>query len=199
MNKLEKLIYDVVKKNPGLKRRIRNVYQSAFDLMPRKKNYSVNPISVKEGYFFGFHDVTPFSLDDQLVLANKLTIPRRMPGPKDLLELGYFTIDGGLKEFIKIGETYSWNYHKGCRMQWLNQEEVIYNSVGEKGMGATIVNIRSKKERKINFPIDSVHEGGHLASSFSYERLESCMGGYGYLYKDDSYLEENVPDGTGLF
>jgi hypothetical protein len=107
--------------------------------------------------------------------------------------------EGGFGEFVKIGETYSWNYHKGCRMQWLSKEEVIFNSLGKKGMSATIHNINSKNDREIDFPIDSVHEGGHLASSFSYERLENCMGGYGYIYSDESYLDENIPENTGLF
>ena len=200
MNKLEKVIYDVVKNSPGLKRKVRNLYQSIFDLLPRKKNFSVNPICTKEGYFFGFHDVSPFSPNDQLILANKLTIPRRMPGYEDGLEVGYFILkEGRPDEYVKIGETYSWNYHKGCRMQWLNDAEVIYNSLGDNGMGSTIYNIHTKQDRRIDFPIDSVHEGGHLASSFSYERLENCMGGYGYIYSDESFLEENIPESTGLF
>ena len=53
MNKIERFVYDIVKSNPKIKQ-IRNIYQGVFDLMPRKKNYSVNPIILKEGFFMDF-------------------------------------------------------------------------------------------------------------------------------------------------
>ena len=38
-----------------------------------------------------------------------------------------------------------------------------------------------------------------MATSFSYERLDRCMPGYGYPYKDNGYIEEPIPSETGLF
>lgn len=40
MNKIEKSVYDLLKKNPKVKLFVRNIYQSVFDLIPDKKNFS---------------------------------------------------------------------------------------------------------------------------------------------------------------
>ena len=61
MNKIERIIYDMVKSRPGLKRAFRNIYQTIFDLMPVKRIKSEYKINMLENRFFGFHDHSPFS------------------------------------------------------------------------------------------------------------------------------------------
>lgn len=202
MNKIEKVVYDIVKSNPKVKLFIRNVYQAVFDMLPRKKEYSIRPIEFKEGYFFGFHDIIPFSKGSEKVLANKLYFDLRMPLKNDFIDVGYFDFDGEkLTRFNKVGESNSWNYHKGCRLQWLkDNESVIFNCTQDGGMISKVVNLENKQEEIIPVPIDSVSPNGTLATSFSYERLEKYMPGYGYNFKDDtSFLEEKAPAGSGLY
>ena len=79
MNKLESTIYNLVRKNPALKQFVRNMYQDIFDLLPRKKEYFASPYQYREGFFFGFHDVTPFSFDETKLLANQNRLDLRMP------------------------------------------------------------------------------------------------------------------------
>lgn len=83
MNKLESTIYNLVRKNPALKQFVRNMYQGIFDLLPRKKEYFASPYQYREGFFFGFHDVTPFSFDETKLLANQNRLDLRMPLPSD--------------------------------------------------------------------------------------------------------------------
>lgn len=200
MNKVEKYVYDILKSKPWLKFIIRNLYQSFFDLLPKKKEFSVSHIDYKEGYFFGFHDITPFSFDNSKVLANGFDIPLRMPTNDEALAVGYFNFsDGKLGDFIKVSESFAWNYHKGCRLQWLNKSSVIFNSVIEENLISKIVNINSKEETIINYPVDTVSEDGCWATSYSYERLNELMPGYGYNYMDEGHLEENNSKQTGLF
>jgi hypothetical protein len=203
MNKIEKLVYDTVKKNQHVKRAIRNVYQTVFDILPDKKNFSKNPIQAKEGYFFGFHDITPFSHDDSKVLANKLTIPFRMNTAEDALHLGYFECNRGqLGDFISIGETVAWNYHKGCRLQWMDKDRIVYNAVVDgKQMGSKIFDTATRQETVIPFPIDHVSSDGAYASTFNYGRLERYMPGYGYANFSEKghYNKEKMPEHTGLF
>lgn len=200
MNKIEKLVYDTVKHNPRIKRRIRDIYQSAYDLLPNKKGYSINPILAKEGYFFGFHDISPFSFDDTKVLANKLTIPFRMPTKQDVLEVGYFTMKNGKPgDYTKIGESTAWNYHKGCRLQWAGNRHIIYNDEEGDKLVSRLFNIQDKITKTIPFPIDSISLCGKYASSFSYGRLEMTMPGYGYVHDDESFKTEKIPSETGLF
>lgn len=202
MNKIETFVYNAVRKNPALKQVIRNFYQRIFDLLPRKKDFFKYDYDYKEGYFFGFHDVSPLSEDTTKLLAQHNFFDLRMPKAKDPLEIGYFDFKNGkLLDWNKIGISFAWNYHKGCRLQWLNNVEVIYNTAIDGNLCSFIFNMLTGENKKIKYPIDAVFCSKHkrVASSFSYERLERCMPGYGYPYKDNGYIEEAAPDETGLF
>lgn len=199
MNKIEKVVYDLVKSNPQLKSFLRNTYQSIFDLLPEKDNWSKNEIIEKKGYYFGFHDKSPFSFDECYILANKLEIPLRMPKEGDSLIVGYWNKD--FSKYVAISKTYAWNYHKGCRLQWLgdNSKQFIFNNIVDDKLGATIASVDDKSLRTISYPIDTVSHDGRHATSFSYERLNRYMPGYGYCYHDEPYFEESESDNTGLF
>jgi hypothetical protein len=200
MNKIERFVYDIVKSSPWWKNSFRNIYQKCFDLMPRKKNFFYGQIDVKQGYFFGFHDISPISDDECKVLANKPTVYLTMPKPSDSLEVGFFNFKNGkIHEYISCSISQAWNHHKGCRLQWLSDIEFIFNNSYNGKLASTIYNIETSVEKIIEFPIDTVHRKNRIATSFSYERLEKLMPGYGYPYSDESYLESNVPENTGLF
>lgn len=200
MNRIETFIYNHVRKNPSLKFFIRNIYQNVFDLLPHKKEYSVNEFQYRENYFFGFHDVSPFSTDDKKILANHICFDLRMPTKNDAMEVGYFDFcDGQISEYHKIGVSSSWNYHKGCRLQWLDENRIIFNTAINGNLISKIVNTETLEEKVIDFPIDAVYSKGMIATSFSYKRLERCMPGYGYDYNDCGFIEEDVPQNTGLF
>jgi hypothetical protein len=65
LNKVEVFFYDLVKANPRLKVQIRNVYQRLFDLVPAKRMATAYEIEARRGFFFGFHDKCPWSVDDK--------------------------------------------------------------------------------------------------------------------------------------
>lgn len=202
MNKIEKIVYDLVKKTPWLKLLIRNIYQGIFDLLPRKKEFSVNPISIKENFFYGFHDTLPFSESNDKLLANKLYFDLRMPLKGESLDVGFFLLDNGkFGDYVKVGESLSWNYHKGCRLQWLTVDKLIYNTVSKEGTLLSIIyDINTLESKEVCMPIDSASHDGRFATSFSYERLEKYMPGYGYCYEDDySYIDNQYPEKSGLF
>lgn len=199
MNKLEKFVYDLVKSNPKLKDEIRNIYQSFFDFLPRKSDYFKGDIVIKEGYFYGFHDLDPISSNGKYILSNKLTIPLRMPKANDKLVVGYW--DSKLETYTIIGETTAWNYHKGCRLQWLGESnnKLIYNCVVDGVLGCCIYSIKDNSNQYYTSPIDSVDHNGIYATSFSYQRLNVYMPGYGYLINDEAYMHEDNSANTGLF
>ena len=171
MNKLESFVYNRVKNNYIVKNALRNLYQGFYDLLPNyPSRFSVNPI-VRENSFFGFHDCCPFSMDGTKHLAYKLHIPLRMPGKDDLLEVGYWT-GKDYEQWVRIGETGAWNYHKGSRLQWINGKECIYNNVVDGVLKSTIVDVHTGEKRVIDWAIDTVSPDGRLATTFSYERLQ---------------------------
>ena len=199
MNKLEKKIYDILKKHQKLKNFFRNIYQSFFDLLPDKKNFTKNELIIKEGYFFGFHDLCPFSIDGEMVLSNKLDIPLHMPTEKDTLTVGYFK--NNMTKYIPIDTTVAWNYHKGCRLQWVgnNMNQIAFNVYHNYKLKSKIYNLDDCSAKIIDYPIDTISPNGNYATSFSYERLNRFMPGYGYVFSDDAYLDEQVSEKTGLY
>lgn len=202
MNKLEEIVYHALYNHPTLKLFVRNMYQGVFDIMPRKANFIANDYDMKEGYFFGFHDISPISRDETKVLAQEIAFDFRMPNPNEGINIGFFDFDfGKIGKFHQIGTSYAWNYHKGCRLQWLDNHRIIYNTSENNVVFSKIVNIQNNSEQNLPYPIDSVFVNGveELATTFSYERLQFCMPGYGYPYSDESFLNKKYPSETGLF
>lgn len=201
MNKVETIVYGLVKKHPGIKKAVKTIYQGVFDLLPRKAEYFSGEYDFKEGYFFGFHDISPLSNDETKCLANKVPFEGRMPKKGESMEVGYFDINKGkYGEFHKIGDTYAWNYHKGCRLQWVDDDTVIYNTADGDVLCCNIKNIKTGEEEKHPYPIDAVfyNEKELFATSFCYERLNRCMPGYGYAVGDGD-ISEPAPSDNGLY
>lgn len=202
MNKIEELVYHALYKHPALKLFVRNIYQGIFDMMPRKANFITGKSSLKEGFFFGFHDVCPFSSDESKVLANKLNFDLRMPQKGDSIDIGYFTFKNGeLGDFIKLSTSTAWNFHKGCRLQWIDDDRIIFNTSLDDRLISKIINVNTKEEKIVENPIDTVYHSDSetVAATFSYGRLQLCMPGYHYPYDDDSFKETKYPVETGLF
>lgn len=199
MNKLEAFVYERVKNNYVLKDAIRNIYQGFYDLLPNYDSKFPSEPIVLEDHYFGFHDVKPFSPDNKRLLSNRLTIPLRMPSRDDVLEVG-FSDGPNYGAWHRLGETKAWNYHKGCRLQWVDGHHVIYNVCEADRLKSCICHTETGEKRLVSWPIDSVSANGLLATSFSYGRLEKLMPGYGYVVGDDeASLNEYAPEQTGLY
>lgn len=201
MNKLETVIYNIVKSHPIIKKVIKTLYQGAFDLLPRKAELLPVEYDYRAGYFFGFHDVSPFSMNESKCLAHKVPFDGRMPRKGESMEIGYFDVDNGkFGNFHKIADSFAWNFHKGCRLQWIDDNIVIYNTaVGEKLISES-KNIVTDEIHRYDYPIDAIYNNGDvlLATNFCYERLNRCMPGYGYAVNDGD-SEEAAPNDSGLF
>ena len=199
MNKIESFVYNKVKNNYVIKNLLRNAYQTFFDLLPNYESTFREAPILRENSFFGFHDVTPFSSDGTKHLAYRLTIPLRMPTRDDLLEVGYWTGEH-FSQWVHVGDTGAWNYHKGCRLQWVDATRCIYNAVKDGQLCAEVADVETGEKCHLSWPIDTVSHDGRQATTFSYERLQAMMPGYGYLYGDaDAYMNERVSSQTGLF
>jgi WD40 repeat protein len=201
MNKIETIVYGVVKSHPGIKKAIKSIYQGAFDLLPRKEEVLPVEHDFKEGFFFGFHDVSPFSPEESKCLAHKVPFEGRMPNKGESIEIGFFDVKNGkLGDFHKISESFAWNFHKGCRLQWIDDNKVIYNTADGDKLISESKNITTGEIRKYEYPIDAVYYNGGelLATNFCYERLNRCMPGYGYAVNDGDSLD-SAPKDSGLF
>jgi len=202
MNKIERMVYDAVKGSPRLKFFIRNLYQAVFDLLPTPADFFAAPYSLAENSFFGFHDKTPFSDDNLRLLSCRTDLPLRMPRSDEALTLGYFdlTSEGEIGEYHSFAASYAWNYHKGCRLQWAGKDSVIFNDLSDGHAVSRLVRIDGTSLKEFPFAIDTISADGRVATSFSYERLNVLMPGYGYEYcEDGGCLDQAAPADTGLY
>lgn len=199
MNRLERTIYDLVKHNPRMKLAIRNLYQQVFDLLPSPKHKTAYPIISREGFFFGFHDHSPFSADNKYLLTNRFTIPLRMPKPGETLEVGYFH-GNDYKTYVPVAETQAWTWHMGCKLQWRgNKNQLVFNDHKDNTNIARIVDPETGTDHILPDSIGSVSPDGKWAVGYSFARLADCMPGYGYHYDiGDTEKKSLIPGKHGV-
>lgn len=202
MNFLERSVYNLVKSNPWLKRKVRNIYQSAFDLFVSGDGViSDYKVVVRSGYFFGFHDVTPFSIDGLSLLGCCAGSEFFMPNGVQPLELVCFK-GKDLDQPKKIAVTHAWNWHLGCRLQWLgsSNDTIIFNDLDSGRVITRILDISTNEELKLSGSISTCSRDGTYAVSVAQDRLQYCMPGYGYINcQDDGDLSNPISSSTGLF
>lgn len=199
MNKVERLVYNFVKSNPRLKMRVRDAYQAVCDVLPVRRNRTAYPVTVREGFFYGFHDKCPWSADDRYLLAHRALIPLRMPHADDLLEVGFFEGDSA-DNFRAVGRTRAWNWHQGAQLQWLGYDGLIaFNDFDGKGHVTRVVNRGGEVERILPRPIAALTPDGTWALSYSFARLRGTPHGYAYANGVDAEADRLVPERDGLW
>lgn len=203
MNFFEKRIYELVKSNPRLKLAIRDVYQRLFDFLPSPGTKMAYPVVRREGFFFGFHDHSPFSGDERFLAGCKFDRSRGLFMPKegDELAVGVFSGEGH-RDWIPVSKTLAWNWHQGCKLQWRGEaRELVFNDHLDGINVARVVPVeRPAAGSIIPGAIASVSPSGEWAVGYSFERVEKYMPGYGYLHNTNRIdLEHEVPVEDGIY
>ncbi len=200
MNRIERFVYDFVKGNPRLKMALRELYQGCFDLLPGKSNWSKNPVTDREGFFFGFHDHTPFSSDNSKLLAHQFEIPLRMPKSDDYVSVGIFTGENW-ENFTELTRSKAWNWHQGAKLQWRGEtNQFIYNDHKKGKTISTLCDTNTLELHDLPSPICSVNGSGNYAVGYSFSRVEKYMPGYGYVHQtNEKGLDEKKPDSSTLY
>ncbi|MFW6389940.1 MAG: hypothetical protein ACOCZT_02375 [Halanaerobiales bacterium] len=198
MNRIEKLVYNLVKKYPGLKNFSRDLYQLIFSLKPTKRKDSEYEIKEREGYFFGFHDKVPWSEDNKKLLAHKFDIENRKIKKGDTVEIGYFHGDNFMK-FKPLAETEAWNWQQGSMLQWLKKEEIIFNYWNGNKNVAKVIDLDGNCIYQLPCPIGAVSHDGRYVLGYSFTRLNRGMPGYGYANENDKNKNILAPQNAGLY
>ncbi len=153
--------------------------------------------------FFGYYDICPFNKDETKLLSMVIERDNSSLNDPFKIDVGYFEITGNNQEFIKIGETNSWCWQQGCRLQWypLNNAHdfIIYNKLVSNKHGCIIQNVKTKKIiKEINFPIYSVTSDGNFGISLNFSRLHRLRPGYGYVNFKDITQNDPAPVNDGI-
>ena len=199
LDRIERVVYNLVNNNPRVKRKIRDIYQSVLDIFPVPDVECDLPVTVRKGYYFGFHDKSPFSHGDGFLACQKGLIPLRMPRAVDELDIGVFEGEGWVS-YRPLTRTYAWNWHQGSMLQWVGDtSNVIFNDFDGKSHVARLVDVRTGSEiHRVLFPISAVSYDGSLAISYDFVRSNCGMSGYGYAQGSDPEEDRLIPQRHGI-
>lgn len=177
----------------------------------KRKTKSASLLKLKDRKrqtFFGYYDITPFSKDDTKVLAIS-TESSKSPifnsnlkaTLKKAAYIGYFDLRNP-GQFHQIGESKTWCWQQGCRLQWLPENEdelIIYNLIVDGAIGSVIQNIKTKKiVNKFEHPVYAIDRSGKWAITLNFLRLDRLRPGYGYTNFKDHSARDLCPKFDGI-
>lgn len=157
--------------------------------------------------FFGYHDKTPYSKDESMVLAMSVASnDKKASSEGNLLNIGYFrrSDTAGIDpSFNRVSDTTTWCWQQGCMLQWNPSNpnrEIIFNTFVGDQYGSKIFDVLEGKEVKsYTWPIYSISPNGGKAVTLNFSRLGRLRPGYGYNNLPDATEGDNVPEEDGLF
>jgi hypothetical protein len=167
------------------------------------KNQNIKIVAPKclQNYWFGYYDVTPWSLNEKSFVCMRSGFMDRPPQGDDIAEILLFCNDN----FVvpeKIGETLAWNWQMGCRLQWnplKPNSEVYYNNRQKDRFVCIKQNIKNRQKQIIEHPVYALSRSGKFAATLDFSRLHDCRPGYGYHGFADRNSKINTPDDDGLY
>ena len=143
--------------------------------------------------FFGYYDISPFSLRNDRVLA--LAVPADGNDTTPAATIGYFDLQDG--SFAKVDTTRAWCWQQGCRAQWLSHEApttMVFNANGENGYEARLFDVEQDRlVKRIPFPIFSLVKS--KAYTLNFIKLGRLRPGYGYPPINDAAETSHTDDG----
>ena len=117
--------------------------------------------------FFGYYDVSPLNFDDSMLLAARTSVQNGFTNLDAVLDVGYYDRAGDASFFNKIGESKTWCWQQGCRLQWYplasngRNATVIYNTMVDGGYGCRIQSLESNRVlREYPHPVYAMNPDG---------------------------------------
>lgn len=153
--------------------------------------------SAQHQTFFGYYDISPFSNNGHLLLAQRApkgNISPHIHHPE--LTLGYYDLRDDKPTFKPFGKTNAWNWQQGCRLQWFpasgERNSVIYNTHNGTDYVSVIQDVFGGEiQQTLSLPVYSVSPDGAYALTLDFERLHNCRPGYGYNnFGDKAHSDE---------
>jgi len=145
-------------------------------------------------HFFGFHDLCPWDISGRYMLAMETDFIDRPPKAGDKAKICLIDLENNNKLEV-LAETDAWNFHQGCRAQWLpnDPEKIIYNDRRSNKFISVVFDVKNRKEINVlKCPIYAISPKGDFGLGLNFARLKR-YGGYGYAGE----VEE--PESDGIF
>ncbi|SDH41389.1 hypothetical protein SAMN04488136_11590 [Vibrio xiamenensis] len=204
-NGFEKKIAQFLSNNPKIKNNIKFLYQLTLSYVYRPKS----KLSVESGYdlvclgddnkesFYGYYDHSPindsnlvayFELNDKSGKTSKL--PRDYRGSVAVVVKSLDT-----SKVIYRGESRAYNWQQGARIQWLNDECIIFNDYDAESNHyfSKVVNILTSEEKRFELPVADAYSDEFFIT-LDYKKLTNLRPDYGYFhhYEDKTSDQDTI-------
>ncbi len=171
------------------------------------KPVRISPVGTKKkpmyhGFFYYNHTQTEclqFEPSGRYLLGMRVFIEGRDVQPFDKAEIGMFDLQDN-NRWLKIGETTTWNYQQGCRLQWVpGFGEIIWNDRSDDGKSliTRVYNVNTKTTRVLPFPVYATTPDGKTGLGVNYERVQHR--GCKYAGVEDPYKKIWAPGNIGIW
>lgn len=205
-SKKERLIASLLSATPGLKKQVKTLYTIANSLIYRAgykeiilstKASGINtPFGDDKESFFGYYDKTPDNRNG-LVIAHLPELATRKKPSKDTgVDIALIDVKTGKSSVIDKSYSYAWQ--QGCRSQWLNNDELIYNVFENGTYKSKVYSVgREKIIKTYDRPVQDCN-GADYFLSINYQRLMAVAPDYGYRnlpLLSDNEMKETAKDG----
>lgn len=190
-SKSERYLARMASNFPWLKNKLKIAYQTINYVLfkkdyPFKSIYELETIDSKGETFFGYYDKSPISSDNRYIIFHESNYSTsKIPDANKPISVCLYDLT--IKEVIYKKSVNSYNWQQGARLQWLTNNQFIFNNHDDtNGYHSTIVEIdknREINERIITVPIyDCFNET--FALTLNFERLNELRPDYGYRNHD---------------
>ena len=178
MNALENKVHNLLRYNPKVKSSVVYLYQRLFSLI-KKPEYKPEKTVRIDGFFFGFHDKSPWNSTGKLLLAHKLNSKCKYNTYANTpIPVGYLNSN---HEFYAIGETKTWNWQQGATLQWVGNKDIAsYHSIKNGKIVTKQFDISTKITRTIQEECACYSPCGNLYANYSFKRFGASAKGYDY-------------------
>ncbi|MEK9657103.1 MAG: hypothetical protein VW378_01870 [bacterium] len=181
---LEYKIAKGLSKLPYLKRVLKKIYRICMVCIYCKKTRQIKTkkelIAVyPEGEtFFGYYDHIPLNQTDEYCVFHQTEFDTSNK-PKNK-GINIMLKKMKTNEVFNIATSYAFNWQQGARLQWINENEIIFNNLNIKKqkLFSQIYNVKQKCFKTLDLPI---YESCNTFSlTLNFERLNQYASDYGY-------------------
>jgi len=122
--------------------------------------------------YFGYYDVSPFRREKVIYIEREKN--------SNVCKIVINNIHNTCKQYF--AESRAWNWQQGIRLRWFpNNDDVIsFNDYIDGKYVNRIINIKTKEEKRLDWPLYDIDFNGKLGITLDFERLGVMRPGYGY-------------------
>ena len=133
--------------------------------------------------FLGYYDISNFSNDRQKISFHQKT------KLSNYVNICVYNRD---KRSVDIYDTSAaWSWQLGSRLKWLSDKELIFNCIDDnKNLICRSINIENKSSKNFSYPFFSITRNKKFAASLNFKKLENCRPGYGYLFSQKEFNDD---------